>query len=103
MMGSWWVRIAKLVRVSGRYRFGPLGCKGLYSRVLAQHTQKAMESGKPVNACHRCGTTSYHPVFARAADGVMRPSGQYMCVKCKLLFTTITEWRLGEQQKPAAS
>ncbi len=74
-----------------------------YSRVLSQHIKTTMHTGKPINACHRCGATSYRPVIARAPDGGMRPNGQYMCVRCKLLFTTLTQWRLGEQLKPAAS
>jgi len=54
-----------------------------------------MESKTPTNSCNRCGATSYRPVLSRAADGAMRPNGQYMCVRCKILFTTIDQWRLG--------
>jgi transcriptional regulator NrdR family protein len=61
-----------------------------------------MEQKKPTNACHQCGATSYRPVLSRAADGAMRPTGQYMCVHCKILFTTIEEWRLGESVRQAA-
>lgn len=67
-----------------------------------QHQRENMEPGKPVNACRRCGATSYRPVLSRATDGAMRPSGQYMCVRCKVLFTTIDQWRLGEGVKQAA-
>lgn len=55
-----------------------------------------MDSKKPANACHQCGATSYRPVVSRAPDGAMRPNCQYMCVRCKILFTTVDEWRLGE-------
>ncbi len=74
-----------------------------YSRVLSQHNKTTMHTGKPINACHRCGATSYRPVIARAADGAMRPNGQFMCVRCKLLFTTLTQWRLGEGEQSQAA
>ena len=61
-----------------------------------------MEQKKPANACHQCGATSYRPVLSRAADGAMRPTGQYMCVHCKFLFTTIEEWRKGDTARIAA-
>jgi len=61
-----------------------------------------MEQKRPTNACHQCGATSYRPVLGRAADGAMRPTGQYMCVHCKFLFTSIEEWRNGDLARIAA-
>lgn len=48
---------------------------------------------KPANACRRCGATAYRPVIARDANGAMMPSGAYRCVRCKLEFTSIDQWR----------
>lgn len=48
---------------------------------------------KPVNACHRCGATAYKPVITRDPEGNMRPNGQYQCVKCLLVFSSMSEWR----------
>ena len=32
-------------------------------------------------------------VIARDANGAMMPSGAYRCVRCKLEFTSIDQWR----------
>ena len=40
-----------------------------------------------------CGATAYRPVIARDANGAMMPSGAYRCVRCKLEFTSIDQWR----------
>jgi len=52
-----------------------------------------MDNKTPANACHRCGATAYRPVIARDASGAMTPSGAYRCVRCKLEFTSIDQWR----------
>jgi hypothetical protein len=49
----------------------------------------------PVNKCHRCGATSYKPVIKRDEAGTMKPSGEFQCVGCKLLFTDIDTWKNG--------
>ena len=54
-----------------------------------------MLSTRPINSCHQCGATAYKPVLARDEHGAMRPSGQYQCASCKLLFSTLDEWRHG--------
>ena len=48
---------------------------------------------KPANACRLCGATAYKPVITRDANGAMMPSGAYRCVRCKLEFTSIDQWR----------
>lgn len=58
---------------------------------------------KPVNACHRCGATAYKPVITRDPQGNMRPSGQYQCVKCLLVFSSMSEWRGETPIQPAPS
>lgn len=76
----------------------------MYSRSLSLQQLQSMGIGKAVNTCHRCGATSYRPVMARAADGNMRPSGQYSCIRCKLVFITVKEWRQGlEEPQGSAS
>jgi hypothetical protein len=50
---------------------------------------------KPVNRCRSCGAASYKPVISRDEAGGMRPSGQYRCVGCNLVFNSIDEWRTG--------
>lgn len=49
-----------------------------------------------MNKCNECGSTSYKPVIKRDDHGVMRPSGQYQCTGCKLVFSKLDEWRYGE-------
>ena len=56
----------------------------------------------PANKCHACGATAYAQVIERDAAGVMRPNGMHRCAGCKLLFTSIHEWRTG-QPEPAQS
>jgi len=45
--------------------------------------------------CKQCGSTSYKPIIRRDDQGVMRPSGQYQCTGCILVFTTLNAWRNG--------
>lgn len=49
--------------------------------------------GRPVNVCHQCGASAYRPLLARDAQGAMRPTGRYRCVRCKLEFAHIDEFR----------
>lgn len=49
----------------------------------------------PRNVCRQCGSAAYRPVLARDATGAMRPSGQYQCARCRLLFSSLAQWRLG--------
>lgn len=49
-----------------------------------------------MNKCHQCGSPSYKNVIKRDQDGVMRPSGQYQCTGCNLVFARLSEWRNGE-------
>jgi hypothetical protein len=59
----------------------------------------------PVNRCRTCGATSYKPVIKRDANGKMGSSGQYQCVGCRLVFTSLNEWRHGvtaQEQQPQA-
>ena len=59
--------------------------------------QKEHFNGRLVmNKCKQCGSTSYKPIIRRDQKGVMRPSGQYQCTGCNLVFTTVDEWRNGE-------
>jgi hypothetical protein len=53
------------------------------------------------NQCHQCGATSYQPVIKRDDQGVMRPSGEFRCTGCRLIFKSIDEWR-ADKQMPAA-
>jgi hypothetical protein len=57
------------------------------------------------NRCRTCGATSYKPVIKRDGSGKMRSSGQYQCVGCRLVFTSINEWRIGAaaQGQPSRS
>ena len=50
----------------------------------------------PINKCHACGAATYSKVIQRNASGFMTPSGVYRCAGCKLLFTSIAEWRMGQ-------
>jgi len=52
-----------------------------------------------MNKCKQCGSTSYKPVIKRDERGVMRTSGQYKCTGCSLVFSTLAEWRSGEQTR----
>lgn len=56
----------------------------------------------PVNKCHACGATTYQQVIQRDAAGAMRPSGVYQCSGCKLLFSSVGEWRHGPEQQQLA-
>ena len=49
-----------------------------------------------MNKCHQCGSSSYKHVIKRDQDGVMRPSGQYQCTGCKLVFASLSDWRNGK-------
>ena len=49
-----------------------------------------------MNKCNQCGSTSYKPIIKRDDQGVMRPSGQYQCAGCNLVFANLDEWRHGE-------
>lgn len=51
--------------------------------------------GGAVNRCHRCGATAYKSLIARDAAGVMRPSGRYQCVQCRVEFAQVSQWREG--------
>lgn len=55
-----------------------------------------MAPPRPLNCCHRCGATAYKTRIARDAAGAMRPSGQYECVQCKKVFSTVKAWRDGD-------
>jgi DNA-directed RNA polymerase subunit RPC12/RpoP len=59
-------------------------------KINAKADSRAMT---PINKCYRCGETSYKPVIKRDDSGTMKPSGEYQCVRCKLIFTDIDEWR----------
>lgn len=59
-----------------------------------------MDSKNPSNACRLCGATAYQPVIARDANGAMMPSGTYRCVRCKLEFNTIDQWRGNAEAAP---
>jgi hypothetical protein len=52
----------------------------------------------PVNKCHKCGATTYAQVIERDASDAMRPTGMHRCAGCKLLFTSIHEWRTGQPE-----
>lgn len=49
----------------------------------------------PVNKCHACGSATYLQVIQRDAAGAMSPSGVYQCSGCRMLFSSIGEWRNG--------
>ena len=50
---------------------------------------------RAINRCHRCGATAYKTLIARDAEGVMRPSGRYQCVQCRMEFSQVSQWREG--------
>jgi hypothetical protein len=56
----------------------------------------------PVNKCHACGATAYKQVIQRDAAGAMSPSGVYQCSGCRMLFSSIGEWRNGPVQQQLA-
>jgi hypothetical protein len=35
-------------------------------------------------------------VIKRDESGTMKPSGEHQCVGCKLIFTDIDQWRIGQ-------
>ena len=61
----------------------------------AQTRTMREEQGRVQNACGRCGATAYRPLMARDESGVMRSSGRYQCVHCRLEFTDVGQWRMG--------
>lgn len=64
----------------------------------SQHFQNKNFNGQLVmNKCHQCGSTSYKPIIRRDDQGVMRPSGQYQCTGCNLVFANFDEWRVDKQ------
>lgn len=67
------------------------------ARQGADHASRTttMQGHRPLNSCHRCGATAYKTLIARDDSGAMRPSGQYQCVQCKLVFSHVQEWRDG--------
>jgi transposase-like protein len=48
-----------------------------------------------MNKCNKCGSTNYKTVIKRDEHGVMRPSGQYQCTGCNMIFKNLDEWRNG--------
>jgi len=50
-----------------------------------------------MNKCVQCGSTSYKPIIKRDDQGVMRPSGEFRCTGCSLIFKNIDEWRADKQ------
>jgi len=62
----------------------------------------SMDSKNPSNACRLCGAKAYQPVIMRDASGAMMPSGTYRCVRCKLEFNTIDQWRGTAEPAPKA-
>jgi hypothetical protein len=63
------------------------------SPVLRQVKLLATRVSRPANSCHHCGATAYRPVLDRDPSGAMRPNGQYQCVQCRRVFSSMTEWR----------
>ncbi|MBK6854281.1 MAG: hypothetical protein IPG93_22535 [Burkholderiales bacterium] len=45
--------------------------------------------------CHNCGATSYKSVIGRDEQGAMRPTGQYRCTGCDIVFSSARAWREG--------
>lgn len=68
---------------------------GILNRHALSARMRREEDGRVQNACGRCGATSYKPVMARDASGVMRDCGQYQCVQCKRVFRSLQEWKEG--------
>lgn len=69
---------------------------------------KAIPSGypcamSPVNKCYACGAASYLQVIQRDAAGAMSPSGAYQCSGCRILFSSIGEWRHRPEQQQLAN
>lgn len=54
-------------------------------------------SPHPVNRCHFCGATSYHPAIARDDKGQLRPQQQVVCDGCGKVFDGVQHWRLRQQ------
>lgn len=62
----------------------------------ATRTRSLREAqGRVQNACGRCGAAAYRPLMARDEGGVMRASGRYQCVRCRLEFLQVDQWRAG--------
>jgi len=51
-----------------------------------------MATYKTIYKCRECGATSYQQVVDRAADGALKPTGQYRCTGCRNIFANIRAW-----------
>lgn len=69
----------------------------------AAQTRNLREAqGRVQNACGRCGAAAYRPLMARDEGGVMRASGRYQCVRCRLEFLHVDQWRAGTDLREPA-
>ncbi|MDZ7920954.1 hypothetical protein [Rhodoferax sp.] len=51
-----------------------------------------MATYKTVYKCRECGATSYQPVIDRAANGALKPTGEYKCTGCRNVFASLRAW-----------
>ncbi len=69
-----------------RHYINALAKKGLRRYI------KPMPTYKTVYKCRECGATSYQPVIERAANGALKPTGQYKCTGCRNVFANLRAW-----------
>ncbi len=66
---------------------------GVLGRFMAEVLTTRGTQTRVPNSCGRCGATAYKSLMARDDSGVMRASGQYQCVQCRRVFSSLGEWR----------
>lgn len=69
------------------------GGPGVLGRFMAEVLTSRNTDSRVRNSCGRCGATSYKTLIARDDSGVMRANGQYQCVQCRRVFSSLGEWR----------
>jgi DNA-directed RNA polymerase subunit RPC12/RpoP len=58
-----------------------------------------MSTFKTIYKCRECGATGYQPVIDRAANGSLKPTGEYKCTGCRNVFASLRA--LWEPRRPA--
>ena len=77
---------------------------GIYTKTLVKfranaYSRALMPTFKTMYKCRECGATGYQPVIDRAADGALKPTGEYKCTGCRNVFASLRA--LWEPRRPA--
>ncbi len=66
--------------------------KTLVKTRASAYSLPTMATFKTVYKCRECGATSYQPVIDRAANGALKPTGEYKCTGCRNVFASLRAW-----------